>query len=556
MIDLFSFVKIRKMIKRTMVVTMSILIALTMMTTIIAVPAYSVSAATNTVSGSTSKKEARSPVSKKKNGVSVSQRKTNSTNSHSEKKNHISSGEKSESTSSQNKNKKPVSKEEAEKLAAEKKRKESEEKRKAVPEEVGEEDISAEAAAVLSVSTGEVVFDMHGSRKLSPGIFTKLMVAVVAIENIRNTKELQNKIAIDEEIDAAGNIFEKGDELTVSELLNILLISDSDEAAVAIANYTSNREGAFVEKMNAKTRELGLEDTHFMNVTGRYDEDQFSTPLDIAALAKYAFGKARIRQMLGKSKYSCNSVKTKGETDFVSENELITGDENGDMKYEGAFAAMTGSTSGYYRQSESSQCMYGASRDGMELVAVLMGEQRDACADDAALLLNYAYSKVTKKVIFKAGKKVGSIRVHHGAKTRLGVYSKSKGYVYIPPEGSDSLVRTEIVVYNKLEAPVRAGTKAGEYRIYVADELKGSVDLVVKQGTDVGWLPSMIYISNFAAVIIAAVLIIVTISVMRIRSRNIRRRKEREKKRKELIRKKAIERKMIEEDRRRRDWNF
>ena len=128
--------------------------------------------------------------------------------------------------------------------------------------------------------------------------------------------------------------------------------------------------------------------------------------------------------------------------------------------------------------------------------------------------------------------------------------------VYIPPEGSNSLVQVKTDIYSSLKAPVKAGTKAGELKIYVADEYQGSVDLIVKQDVKTGWFPSSIYISNRATIIICVILLAifaVFLRIIQIRRRNIKRKKARRKAKAMEIARRQLE---IEEDRRKRNWYF
>lgn len=127
---------------------------------------------------------------------------------------------------------------------------------------------------------------------------------------------------------------------------------------------------------------------------------------------------------------------------------------------------------------------------------------------------------------------------------------------YVPKEGSDSLIRTQTIIYDKLEAPVKAGTKAGELQVYVADELTGTVDLVVKEDVKTGWFPSYLYISNGLTILIAAVLLCLLYFVLRIRRIRRRKRLLAERRRKQKIREIALREYEIEEDRKRRNWTY
>ncbi len=401
--------------------------------------------------------------------------------------------------------------------------------------------ISADSAIVVSASTGEVVYTLHEDRKLSQGGFVKYMVAMVAIDQMHDSSEYDNKIKITDKVDSLGKLFNKGEKVTVRDLMASLIIQDSDEAALALAIYSSGNRGKFIKAMNSKAQELGLLNTHYTNVTGKEATLQYSTAEDTAMLMQQAMKYSFIKKYMAKDAYAMESTDVKTTSLHRKDTLQCTGL---------TFSAQLQSSSGGRYNSFAV-----ADREGMKLIAIVFGDGTGK-NDVRKTLLEYGYRNVTYQSIVKKGKAVGKIKIRHGAKTRVSVYTESKGYVYVPKEGSDSLIRTETVIYDKLKAPVKAGTKAGEYQIYVADQLTGTVDLVVKEDVAVGWFPSYIYISNTMSIIILVVVLLILALIIRILQIRRRNRLRRERRRQQRIREIALKEYEREQDRKRRNWTY
>lgn len=405
-------------------------------------------------------------------------------------------------------------------------------------------EIGADSAFVVSASTGQTVYRLHTDRKLSPGGFTKIMAAMVVLDRMHDRAELRNRITVTRDVASKGKLFKKGDQITVRDLLAAMLVADSDEAAVALAVYSAENVPAFVEAMNTKAQELELENTHYTTVTGKYDTLQYTTTEDMGYLVQAAFKYSLIEKYLTTETCATTAVgKTASKTLRHSDT----------FRYSGLVAAKA-VESGTSKHSVNSFAY--AERDGMKLISVIFGTTAKDKDAQQKQLLDYSYGKVARHAVRKAGAKVGKIKIRHGASTRVPVYTKSKAYAYVPKEGSDSLIRTQTIIYDKLEAPVKAGTKAGELQVYVADELTGTVDLVVKEDVKTGWFPSYLYISNGLTILIAAVLLCLLYFVLRIRRIRRRKRLLAERRRKQKIREIALREYEIEEDRKRRNWTY
>ena len=416
-----------------------------------------------------------------------------------------------------------------------------------------EPSISADSAIVMSASTGETVYASHELRKMPMADSVKFMTAMVVIDNMHSSSEFKNKVQITSAIAKSGDTFAVNESVSVRDLMYAMLMSSSDEAATALAIYSSGSVSAFVSQMNAKTQELGLTNTHYVDPTGAYDTEQYSTAADTAIITQKAFRYSNIKKMSRTLTHQIAATNSSKAKTVTNTNDLLTGGTGGSLKYSG----MYGGIIGHLTKPQTASTYVGiAEKDDMSLIVVLLGEPEASRAKDAKALLDYGFSNVTRKVIVKADKNVGKIKIKHGAKTRVSVYTAGKGFVYIPPEGGKSLVKTRTVIYDNLTAPVKAGTKAGEYRIYVADELTGTVDLIVKDDVKTGWFPSYIYISNLMSVIIGIVIVIIVYFLLRARATRRRKRRQKERERKEKILEIARKQMEIEDDRKRRNWTY
>lgn len=158
----------------------------------------------------------------------------------------------------------------------------------------------------------KIIYKTRSNEKVYPASLTKIMTTIVAIENITNFQEMIN---IPEEIftdlymaNASMAGFLPGEEVTAMDLLYGTLLPSGAEAAIGLANQVSGSESEFVKLMNKKGKELGMEDTHFMNVTGLHDDNHYSTVEDMAVLLEYALKNRTFRKIFTTERYYTNST--------------------------------------------------------------------------------------------------------------------------------------------------------------------------------------------------------------------------------------------------------
>ena len=411
---------------------------------------------------------------------------------------------------------------------------------------------SASSYIVMSGSTSEKVIEKHAERKMQPGKITMLMTAMVALDNMYDNNELKNTVETGDLIAGYGKTFKQGETISVGDLMNAMLVGGDVQAAELLAKYSASSRDIFVNEMNSKCMELGLMDTFFTNASGRYDIKMYSTASDLAVITQAAMRYQVIKDalMLKSVKVTAYKKKTPREIEINSTNPLLTGDEK--TAYSDIRGGILGTTGD---SANNTQFAAVATRDDMQLIVILMDSHTKRAAAEAKALLEQGDKDVTKNTIVKKNKLAGHARVRYGAETSVAAYTETKGFAYVPPEGSDSLIQTQVVMLDDLEAPLKKGDKVGEFRIYVADELKGTVDLIIKHDVELGWFPSRYYISNKATVVICVILALLLLFLLRVLHVKRRRVKRREALRRAKIRELARKQLEIDADRKARDWD-
>jgi D-alanyl-D-alanine carboxypeptidase (penicillin-binding protein 5/6) len=157
--------------------------------------------------------------------------------------------------------------------------------------------------AVLMQSNGRVIGEINGEERIYPASLTKIMTAIVAIEELDS---LDQEITLTTEMfaglyerDATQAGFQPDETVKAIDLLYGVMLPSGAECCIALADTIAGSEEAFVELMNKKAAKLGMSDTHFCDTTGLHDEEHYSTARDLAVLMKYAIRNDTFREIAG-----------------------------------------------------------------------------------------------------------------------------------------------------------------------------------------------------------------------------------------------------------------
>lgn len=336
-----------------------------------------------------------------------------------------------------------------------------------VLEAVGEAqlDVNAKSAVLMDMNTGTLLYGKNENEPLPPASVTKIMTLLLIMESIDCGKlSLNDTVSVSENAASMGGsqvFLEAGETMSVDELLKCIVVSSANDAALAMAEAVGGSESAFVAMMNERAESLGMKNTHFENVTGLDDDTtaHLTSAYDIALMSRELM---RHEKIFDYTTLWTDSIRN-GAFGLTNTNRLI-------RFYKGATGLKTGST------ASAGFCISAtAERDGLHLIAVIMGsDSRDARNDAARTLLDYGFAHYS---VFRAdGGDVGCLRVFGSdCESVRGVYD---GAEFLVPAGSAASVEQSFEVPEELEAPISKGEKLGKVSYRLNGELLYENDIV------------------------------------------------------------------------------
>lgn len=310
-------------------------------------------------------------------------------------------------------------------------------------------DLDAKAAILVEASTGKVLYEQNCDESMSPASVTKIMTLLLTMEAMESGAfTLDTLVTASEHASSIGGsqiYLEAGEQLSVKDMIKSVVVASANDVATALAELVSGSEELFVQKMNERAKELGMKNTNFENPTGLDDNtvNHVTSARDIAIMSRELMKHELIFEFTGIWQDSIRN----GEFVLTNTNRMI-------RYYSGCTGLKTGSTSkaGYCISST-------AERDGMELIAVILGAStRESRNASAAKLLDHGFSNYAYVSI--EGKTLDPINVSFGVKNSVGLGYKSFSAVCAKSDAQK--INAEIVVPDKLSAPIVKGDLVGE----------------------------------------------------------------------------------------------
>lgn len=238
--------------------------------------------------------------------------------------------------------------------------------------------ITADAAVLVDMETGGIIYAKNGDKQEYPASTTKMMTAILSLEQGDNNKivEVSPYAAYVESTAMWG-----GEHLRQFELIELMLLESDNGAATALGESVGGSESAFVAMMNAKAAELGMTGTHFVNCNGMPDEDHYSTARDLARLARYAMQNTLFRRVVASPTIIMPNWSDPTTTyEAENTNDLLE-------TYPGCIGIKTG-----YTRAAGGCLVSAAERDGRTILCVVLkSEDMDARFSDSAALLDYGF---------------------------------------------------------------------------------------------------------------------------------------------------------------------
>lgn len=339
--------------------------------------------------------------------------------------------------------------------------------------------ITAPSAVLMEASTGQIIYEKDADEQLPPASVTKIMTLLLIFDALDSGQiQLDDKVTTSEYAASMGGsqvFLEAGETQTVDTLIKCISVASANDACVAMAEYICGNEEEFVARMNQRAKDLGMENTHFINCNGLDVDGHLTTARDIAVMSRELITEyPEIYDYCTIWMENITHTTKKGTSEFglTNTNKLI-------RQYEYATGLKTGST------GKAKFCVSATARkDGMDLIAVIMAAPDSKTRmKDAVTLFNYGFGKC-QRYEEKQIQPMEPVEVSRGKEKQVNVVQDGK-FVYVDTTGADlSKVKRKAVYKEKIEAPVKKGEKIGEVQYYLDEKMIGSIDIIAEQSVE------------------------------------------------------------------------
>lgn len=339
--------------------------------------------------------------------------------------------------------------------------------------------LTSKSALLMEEDTGTILYEQNSHEALPPASVTKVMTLLLIYEGERDGKfEWTDTVQVSEHAASMGGsqvFLEEGETQTAADMTKSIAIASANDAAVAMAEFLAGSEEAFVQKMNERAKELGMEDTNFVNACGLDTEGHVSSAYDIALMSRELMENfPEIKEYTTTWQDSIVHKTRRGEETFglTNTNKLI-------QWYDGATGLKTGST------GNALYCLSGtAERDGMGLIAVVMAApDYKVRFREVMQLLDYGFANYAIEKGREKGYAMGEVPVEKGMTDTVEAVVAEEISVLVP-KGKEAQWETKTELLPAVSAPVEAGTKVGEL-VYLRDgEEVGRVELTAGENVE------------------------------------------------------------------------
>ena len=334
--------------------------------------------------------------------------------------------------------------------------------------------LSAKSVVLMEMSSGEILLSKNPDEKLPPASITKIMTLLLVMEAIDSGKiTLEDTVTTSKNAASKGGSqiwLKEGEQMTVHELIKATAIASANDACTALGEYIAGSEEAFVEMMNSRAKELGMNNTNFENPSGLDDstENHYSTARDVAIMSCELMKHEKIKEY---TTTWMDSLRN-GETQLVNTNRLV-------RFYEGTTGLKTGTT------SKAGYCVSAsANRNGMELVAVVLGSDNSAERfEDAKKMLNWGFANYTVYQPQVNASLITNVSVLYGKENVITPVTKEISPILIK-KGSEDKITQRVDICIDVEAPVEKGQKLGTVYFEMNGEVLASCPIISENSVE------------------------------------------------------------------------
>jgi len=330
-------------------------------------------------------------------------------------------------------------------------------------------ELESESAILIEQNTGKILYEHNSHEQLRPASVTKVMSILLIMESLNSGKiSLTDKIPCTENASKMGGSqiwLDVREELTVDEMLKAICVASANDCTVAMAEYLYGSEEAFVQKMNDRAKELGMNDTVFKNCHGLDEDGHVTSAYDISLMS---------RELLNShptiTNYTTIYMDTlrDGKSELVNTNKLI-------RNYKGATGLKTGSTGlALYNLSAS------ATRDNLSLIAVIMKAPSTAIRfSEAQKLLDYGFNNFSYNQFAEKNAVLKTVTVTKGISNSVNaIYEENSGTLL--SKGEEKNIEQIVNLQDSIQAPIEAGQKLGTVSYMLDGQIIGTTNIIAE----------------------------------------------------------------------------
>lgn len=380
-------------------------------------------------------------------------------------------------------------------------------------DESDEIDITAGSYILIDNKTNKVLCKKDENKKMYPASTTKIVTAIMVLENCNLddtvTASYDAVMSIPEGYSSAN--IQIGEQLTVEQLLELLLVHSANDAANILAEHVGGSVESFVTMLNTRLNELGISNTHFTNAFGMHDENHYTTASDLAKIMKYCLKNETFRKIAGKASCAIPATNKYGPRSYSSTNELLNSNSSNYYKY--LIAGKTGYT------SQDKECLVStAYKDNLELIGVVL--YSNSRFSDSRKLYEYGYSNYSIKNIVNENDLITSVKVSNATKQTedLNLLS-SETIEALVNNNSTSEIKPEITLNENISAPIEEGTPLGKVT-YNIEGVSYTTNIIAEHSVEKSYF--YLYISIGCGIIILIFVIYKLSRKKKKRTRNYR----------------------------------
>lgn len=336
---------------------------------------------------------------------------------------------------------------------------------------LSDDSVTAPSAVLMEASTGKIVYEKNSHEQRPCASVTKLMTLLLVFEAIDNGKlSFDDTITASEHAASMGGSdiwLENGETMSADDMIKATVVASANDAAVALAEHLSGSEDAFVEQMNERAKELGMNDTVFKNCNGLDEEGHVTSANDVAIMSREL---TKHEKIFDYTSIWLDNLRS-GETQIVNTNKLL-------KTYNGITGLKTGTT------DDAGCCMSAtATRGDVSLIAVVLGcntgKERFA---DAAALLDYGFANIAVKELNIPEDMPTSIDVNGGMEKSVDLRCEVNSNVVVD-KSENADIKTELDLPESLDAPIEQDQVVGTLTFTVNGETQ-SFDITAEQAVE------------------------------------------------------------------------